>query len=277
MERSSTTSLEAALACAARDEGGDNISVARWFAAYGLLLAAAAVPLALLLADQPWTWSQWLHDGGRLFRATGPAVKLLVFGMYLSLCCTFLPLPTGWIVAAVATREAAVAAGISSNVLAVALATTALVAAVGAVGSMLANLNDYHLMTLMLRHRAIRKVRYTRLVRLSARWFNKSPFAIVTIFSIVPIPVDVIRMLAAACRYGRLPFAGANLLGRFVRYAVIAFVTYWWDLGWIAVVALLGLAIALGAARLLWMAMARAFRPAEAPQNPQVPSEGARP
>jgi membrane protein YqaA with SNARE-associated domain len=245
-------SLTGRAECEAIAAGPDDISVRRWFAFYALLLLAAGLPLAALVRGQPWAWSDWLKRPAELLPAVDPAPKLLFFAIYMSLCCTFLPLPTGWIVAAVASREA----GLSDS----AAVTTLLVAAVGALGSTVANLNDYHLFTWMLRSRRIRRVRGTRLYRAAARWFARAPFTILVIFNIVPIPVDVIRMLATTYRYRRRPFAAANFLGRFVRYGVIAFVTYRLDLGKWAVLVLLALAVALGAARVLPAAARRIYR-----------------
>lgn len=239
----------------------DGVSVRRWFAAYGLVLLAAGSLLAVLTAREPWSWSQWLRRPAQLLAATGPAVKLLAFGMYISLCCTFLPLPANWIVAAVAMRQAAVAPS--------AWLTTLAVAAVAATASTVANLHDYHLFTWMLRHHRIGKVRHTRLYRVAARGFARSPFFLLVVFNVAPIPVDVVRMLATTYRYPRVPFAAANFLGRLLRYAVIAYVTY--SLGrqgkW-AVLGLLGLAVLLAAGRLL-PAVARAIRPAPSNHGPR--------
>jgi len=221
----------------------DGVSVARWFAAYAVLLVAAAVVLALSVDGPGRSWGAWRSEFLTTLRATGPVAKLAVFWVYISLCCTFLPLPTGGIVAAVATRQAAVGPD--------ALTTTLLVAAVGASASTVANLNDYHLFTWILRNRRVARVRDSRAYRAAARWFARAPFFILVVFNIIPIPVDVVRMLATTSRYARAPFAAANFLGRLVRYAVIAFVTYWWDLGWVAVATLLGLAVVLGAGRVL--------------------------
>ena len=231
----------------------DGVSVGRWFAFYGLLLAATGGLLVLLLAREPWAWGDWLDRPAELLPGTAPAGKLLAFGIYISLCCTFLPLPANWIVAAVAMRQTAVA----DNVWATAL----LVAAAGALASTLANLNDYHLFTWLLRHHRIRKVRRTRLYHASARWFARSPFFILVVFNVIPIPVDVIRMLATTYRYARGPFAAANFVGRFLRYGVIAWGTY--RLGsegkW-AVLVLLALAVVLAAGKFLPAAV-RKFRP----------------
>jgi membrane protein YqaA with SNARE-associated domain len=233
----------------------DGVSVRRWFAFYGLCVLVAGGALAVLLAQEPWSWAEWLDRPEELLHTASPAAKLLAFGIYISLCCTFLPLPANWIVAAVAMRQTAVAPSL--------WATTALVAAVGALASTLANLNDYHLFTWMLRHHRIGRVRDTRVYRLSARWFARSPLLLLVIFNVLPIPVDVVRMLATTYRYPRLPFAGANFVGRFLRYGVIACATY--SLGregkW-AVLALLGLAVLLAAGKLLPAAIRKIRRKA---------------
>jgi len=228
----------------------DDISVRRWFSLYAGFAVAVGVPLAVLIARAGWRWADWLNEPARTFAATSVVVKLLGLALYASLCTTFLPLPTGWIIAGVATREAAVAAGASQSTLVVALLTTAMVATVGAAGSTVANLNDYHLFTWLLRHHRISAVRRTRAYQASARWFARSPFFWLLVFNIIPIPIDVVRMLATTYRYPRAPFAAANFCGRLARYAVIAFATYWWDLGWIAPAALLALAVVLGAGRI---------------------------
>jgi len=235
---------------------GDAVSVRGWFAIYGLYLLAVGIPLAVLVWQQDTTWQQWRADPWAVLAATGPAIKLLALAIYISLCCTFLPLPTNVIVAAVAMKQVAVYPDVWR--------TTLAVAAVGAIASTMANLNDYHLFTWLLRSRRVGKLRDTKLYRISAGWFQRSPFFLVTLFNILPIPVDVVRILATTYRYPRLPFAAANLVGRFIRYGVIAFVTY--SLGnkgpWI-VLALLGVAVILGAGKAV-PAVLRRIRPAAA-------------
>lgn len=220
----------------------DDVSVRRWFALYALLFAGLAIPLVVLVEREGWTWADWRTDPAGTFGQMGAAVKLLGFALYVSLASTFLPLPTGWIVAYLAIQGV----GIASDV----WTTTLIVGCVGATGSTVANLNDYHLFTWMLRHHRIAAVRQTRTYHAAARWFARSPFFLLVVFNFIPIPVDVIRLLATSYRYPRVPFAAANFIGRFVRYGAIAFATFWWNLGWIAPVALLGLAVVLGGGRL---------------------------
>lgn len=224
-------------------DGPDGLSLKRWLAVYIAWLAALAVPAAVLLGDLPAEWRALFLRPADFTAPAEQVLKLLIFAIYVSLACTFVPLPTGWIVAALATRSVALSESV--------WITTALVAGVGAAGSTLANLHDYHMFTWMLRHRRIARVRATRLHRRARRWFDRRPFSLLVAFNILPIPIDFVRMLAATCRYGLWPFAAANFIGRWVRYAVLAVVTFQLGRrGPVAVVALLAAAVALGLARL---------------------------
>ncbi len=220
-----------------------------------------AVPLAFVLARYDWAGAGGFQPGQSLlekWESVQAAItgldrndKLLAFGLYLAVCSTFLPLPTSWMVAAVALPAHAVGANVWT--------TTLLVTIVGSAASVVANLNDYHIFTLMLRHRHVAKLRHTRTYRMAAKWFSKGPFLLLVIFNFIPIPVDVVRLLATGYRYPRPRFAAANFIGRALRYAVIAFVTYSLaDKAWVAVVALLGFALLLSLERMLRFLFKRA-------------------
>ena len=239
MDESSTQVVDVAVADPSLPDG---IRLRRWFAAYGLFLAAAGVWLAILVVAETSSWQQWQEKFVGTFGAMSATAKLLAFAIYMSLCCTFLPMPTGWIVSAIALPGVAVGRDIWT--------TTLLVAAVGGAASTIANLNDYHLFTWVLRSRRAARARSSRLYRSASRWFTKAPFALLVIFNILPIPVDVVRVLATTHRYPRVPFAEANFIGRFIRYVVIAAVTYLLGPdGWIAAAALLAVAVLLGIER----------------------------
>ena len=161
-------------------------------------------------------------------------VKLLILVIYMSMACTFIPLNTSWIISA-----CAIAPGITGEI----VSTSAIIASAGAIGSTVANLNDYHIFTLMFRSRRIARIRDTKMYASAERWFAKSPFGILVLFNIIPIPVDVSRPLAASHQYPRLLFAASNLLGRLVRYSIIAALTFLMGtLGWVAPVALIAVA-----------------------------------
>lgn len=244
--------------------GRDGISVLRWYITFVAIWLAGVGVLLVLLAradiDWPNSWQGFLDS----IEQTPAAIKLLVFGLYLSLCCTFLPMPTGPVVALVSLQQSAVGDSI--------VTTTLLVAAVGALASTLANLNDYHAFTLLLRHDKVAKVREIALYKKADAWFHKSPFGILIVFNIIPIPVDVIRVLATTARYPRLPFAIANYVGRLVRYGVIAAVTYALGekYGWLSVVVLFGVAVVLALYRTL-PGIVRSLGKAKAVEQQETP------
>ncbi len=232
MEKSSTKITEPPA-----DES-DGLSVKRWLAAYIAYLLALVIPATVMLSRMGVSWREFFADPRGATSAAGPALKLLIFAIYISLACTFFPIPTGWIVSILATRQV----GLSDSL----IITTLLVASVGAFASMVANLHDFHLFTLVLRHKGVARVRGTKFYDRAARWFSRRPFALLVIFNILPIPIDVIRMLAATYRYPLRPFAAANFIGRWIRYAVIASVTFvMGDQGWLIAAALLAVAIIL--------------------------------
>ena len=233
----------------------DGVSLRRWFLAYGLYVAALAIPIALMfisLGDQRWAFMRVDHWGA-FTEPRHQALKLLVVTLYLSFCCTFLPLPTGWVPVFTAMQATALATGLWPTAL--------LIASAGAVGSTMANLMDYHLLTWMLRSDRVAKVRQKKTYQVSARWFARAPFAILVIFNIIPIPVDVVRLLATTARYPRPPFAAANFIGRFIRYGLLAGLTYAFNWKWKAVLAMLGIAAGLALARVAINGLKKMFAP----------------
>jgi membrane protein YqaA with SNARE-associated domain len=248
-----------------------HVSIGRWFLFYALLVAAAALPLVLSIERAPEPFQQVGQSVAALVKAIGPMFrgrfaefsagaaaagaqferalhamtatdKLLIMALYLSLCTTFTPLSTNWIVAVLSMGAAAVSGNHFVTVLSV--------STVAAAASTVANLNDYHLMLLVLRSRRIAKVRNTRTYHAAAAWFARAPLTIMLVFNVLSIPVDVSRVLAALYGFPRLPFAGINFLGRWLRYAIIAIVTVLLgSRGWIAPLVLLGLATAVALGR----------------------------
>jgi membrane protein YqaA with SNARE-associated domain len=233
------------------------LSLVRWFVIFALYLALVTLAAAVLMRQASLTsWKDLkdlFHHPGLHTSATDQVLKLLFFALYLSLCCTFVPLPTSWMVAAIATRQVALTGALWSTAL--------LVGVVGAAASTMANLNDYHLFSLLLRHRRIAPVRDSRIGRRAVEWFNKAPFTLLILFNILPVPVDIARIIAATGRYPRLPFAAANLAGRFIRYAVLAGVCFWVGVGTVtATLIMLIVAVVLVLGRALLPAVKTAIR-----------------
>jgi len=187
---------------------GDGVNLRAWFVGF-------LIWLCLLTTAACWGLSEIDgHDS-----AVGWAVWILAgYAFYLSLCCTFFPAPTTWVVMLLASDMVAAQVGIDGY----ALTRLLVVATVGAVATGLANLNEYHIFTYLLRHRRMAKVRETRLYQKADRWFSASPFTVVAFFGFLPIPVDVIRWLAITARYSRVRFFWAYFVGRWFRYAIWA-------------------------------------------------------
>jgi membrane protein DedA with SNARE-associated domain len=229
------------------------LSLGRWFGLFGVYLLLLAAPAMLLLDDVGGSWKELFLKPGLHTTTADQVLKLLAFAFYLSLCCTFIPLPTSGIVAAIATRNVALTGELWSTALVVGL--------VGAAASTMANLNDYHVFTLLLRHRRIAPVRDTKLSRRALAWFNKAPFTLLVAFNFLPGPVDVARVLAATGGYSRTSFAAANFTGRFIRYAILAGVCFLVGVGTITATAImLGLAAVIVLGRALVPVVRNAVR-----------------
>jgi len=195
------------------DGAGDGMGLRRWFFLFVVwllvltLLACAA--FARYTAGDSTAQGLWL-------------VALGLF--YVSLCCIFFPLPTAWIVMLLASNQVALIESVPLRVL--------VVSGLCAVATGIANLNEYYLITFLLRYGRIGQVRDTRLYRWAARWFGVSPFMVVTLFGFLPLPVDVVRWLAILYRYSRLRYFAGYVVGRFPRYLIWSLSAVWLDLNW---------------------------------------------
>lgn len=197
--------------------GEDDLNLRAWFAFFVLYMAGLAA-LAIAGLDA-------YEAGSRV----GMAVWLLaLYLFYMSMCCTFFPAPTTWIVMMMASFYVAEELHVRDWT----LMRMVVVAGVGALGTSMANLNEYHIWTFLLRYGKVAGIRKTRLYAVAARWFAVKPFWTIVLFSFIPIPVDVIRWLAITYRYPRAPYFAAYYLGRWVRYACLAGITIWGQLTW---------------------------------------------
>ncbi|MHC4235909.1 MAG: hypothetical protein ACYSUQ_12390 [Planctomycetota bacterium] len=144
--------------------------------------------------------------------------------MALLAAVALLPLPTPWIVMLLASNQMAVIEPVGLRVL--------VVAAACALASAIANLNEYYLITFLLRYPRIGRLRESTLYRWASRWFSASPFVAVALFGFLPLPVDVVRWLAIVHRYSRARYFAAYLVGRFPRYVIWALSAVWLNLNW---------------------------------------------
>ncbi len=174
-----------------------------WFGAFVLWMAGWA-----LLAVWMLEWTDAAVPGAaRLWIAA-----LMVF--YLSLCNSFLPAPTAWIVLLAASPEFALLENPWQNVVLVSLLAT--------LGTVAANLNEYHLLSYVLHFGWGRRVRRTRVYGWALRWFDRAPFQLLMLIAFVPIPVDAVRWVAVLRRYSRWHYALAYFGGRGLRYVIFA-------------------------------------------------------
>ena len=174
-----------------------------WFLFFVLWMTGWALAAVWLLrrgeAGDPLALRAWL-------------LALMCF--YLSLCNALLPLPTAWIVLLAAADEYALIASGWPRVL--------LVAGLATVGTVVANLNEYHVLAYLLRFGLGRRLRQTRVYGWAIRWFDRAPFQLLTLVAFVPIPIDAVRWLASLRGYSRVRFGLAYLLGRGPRYTLFA-------------------------------------------------------
>ena len=185
------------------------------------------------------------------------ALWLLALGaFYLSLCNSLLPLPTAWIVLLLASDDVALVANPWARV--------ALVSLLATTATVMANLNEYHLLGYIFRARLGQRIRRSHVYRWALRWFDVAPFQTLMLVSFVPLPIDFVRWLAILRRYPRPRFAAAYWLGRLPRYVLMAGVAVMlrlstWQIAWIqiAIVALIG-------AHFGYQALRRRYQPAAA-------------
>jgi membrane protein YqaA with SNARE-associated domain len=159
--------------------------------------------------------SMWAFAAFEAGSAAAQGVWLLaLLCFYLSLCNAFCPLPTAWIILFAASPEV--------HVVEAPLLRIVIVAVLGALATMMANLNEYHVLALLFRRGLGQRVRRTGVYQWAIRWFDKAPFGTLTLIGFVPIPIDAIRWLAILRHYSRVRFALAYFIGRGGRYVIFA-------------------------------------------------------
>ena len=96
------------------------------------------------------------------------------------------------------------------------------IALVATVASCITSFADYAMVEAAMKHPRIGGVRNTRLFRWAVRWMKRWPFAIVVVFSLTPLPITVIRILAPASSYPIARYIVAQAIGRFPRFLLLA-------------------------------------------------------
>ncbi len=211
-----------------------------WFVLY-------LVWMGLLTVGALWGYAVW-RQGNPL----GLPVWAICLGtFYLSLANNFCPLPTMWMVMLLASSAVGLPGPVPLRI--------AYVAAATAVATGMANLNEYHLLWAV-GGRVAERVRSAQLVRWAIGCFRVSPFGILALASLVPIPIDAVRWIAIADGYNRWRFFWANVAGRWLRYALLAGATIWLSLGVWTILAVQAAVVAVAGVSLLVRTMRRRGR-----------------
>jgi len=124
---------------------------------------------------------------------------------YMTLACTFFPLPTPQIIMEYGGRFDPV-----------------LVAVIGAIGTCIAGLIDYTIIEYVLKFEYIDKLTHTKIYKYSSWFFNKIAFLSLVLAGFTPIPFEPFRFLACAAKYNRLKYILSIFLGRAPRYYLLA-------------------------------------------------------
>jgi membrane protein YqaA with SNARE-associated domain len=98
------------------------------------------------------------------------------------------------------------------------------IALAATIGSLIACYSDYAMVGAALRHRALASTRRSRLFLWSTKWMKRYPFAITVLFSFTPLPIAIVRFLAPAVEFPVHRYMLAQIVGRFPRFYILAWI-----------------------------------------------------
>lgn len=98
------------------------------------------------------------------------------------------------------------------------------IATAGTLGASIVCIADYAVVGAALRHPRMKSASESRLFRWATCWMSRWPFAIITLFALIPLPVYVVRVLAPASGYPLPRYMAAQALGRFPRFLALAWI-----------------------------------------------------
>jgi membrane protein YqaA with SNARE-associated domain len=97
------------------------------------------------------------------------------------------------------------------------------IAVAATMGSVIVSFADYALIEAALRHPRVKGASEARLFRWAVRWMTRWPFAIIVLFSMIPVlPVAVVRAVAPASGYPLKRYIAAQIVGRLPRFYLLA-------------------------------------------------------
>lgn len=99
------------------------------------------------------------------------------------------------------------------------------IAAAATFGSIVMSFADYAMIESVLRRsRFAQQTRDSRLMQWGVRWMRRWPFGVVVAFSLLPLPISIIRVLAPVSGYPIGRYIAAQIVGRFPRFLILAMI-----------------------------------------------------
>jgi membrane protein YqaA with SNARE-associated domain len=96
------------------------------------------------------------------------------------------------------------------------------IALVATAASVVTSFADYAMVEAWMRHPRLGAVQHTYIFRWAVTWMKRWPFAIVVLFSLTPLPISVVRILAPASGYPIGRYIAAQVIGRLPRFYALA-------------------------------------------------------
>jgi membrane protein YqaA with SNARE-associated domain len=128
-----------------------------------------------------------------------------LFLLYMSFANTFVPLPTNPVIIGLGRTYEPLLVGL-----------------LGAIGTSVANLNEYHVISYISSKKFADRVKKRRMYLKFQEWYWKYPFSLLTLTNFLPIPVDPVRWMSISSGYSRFSYAAATFAGRAPRYYLLA-------------------------------------------------------
>jgi membrane protein YqaA with SNARE-associated domain len=179
-----------------------------WIAGLGLFLAGLEA-VSILSVDG--AYGNYLH-----------------YFVYMSLANTFIPLPTNPLIIYMGREFSPLTVSI-----------------LGAAGTSIANTTEYLILGTFLEYRRVKKVKNTKTYLTLKRYFEITPFLLMTVINFIPVPIDPVRWMAISVDYPRLRYITSTFLGRFPRYLLLAWLGNRYNLSNTTIMILLGITVAL--------------------------------
>lgn len=96
------------------------------------------------------------------------------------------------------------------------------IAIAATLGSVVVSFADYAMVGAAMRNPRFNAASTAGLFGWAVRWMKRAPFAIVVLFSLTPLPISVVRVLAPASNYPLGRYIVAQVVGRLPRFYALA-------------------------------------------------------